>query len=315
MSRADQIAKMTGLGLSTVYRALGNDGSVAPASMRAVRGALARLDGGCDVIVMNVPTLSNSFYNPIIEAARQEATATGRSLVVTMDDLGDVDPLIKLAQRLGAVGLIVANHVDDRLTKRLESVIPTVAVSEGSVCDAIPYVSIDNVLSAQMAVGHLLDIGRRRIAMMNGPLSFDFASARLEGYKRALEARGLRYDRTLVRFVSEAMDWGEAKAASHDLLLSSPRPDAFFCVSDRLAAAAIKACQEAGLSVPRDVAVCGHDRQPFGSFLTPSLTTVSQPVAQLGRTAVRLLLAILAGERPESVILPSELIVRHSTIE
>ena len=60
MSRADQIAKMTGLGLSTVYRALGNDGSVAPASMRAVRGALARLDGGCDVIVMNVPTLSNA---------------------------------------------------------------------------------------------------------------------------------------------------------------------------------------------------------------------------------------------------------------
>ena len=251
---------MTELGLSTVYRALGNDGSVAPASMRAVRGALARLDGGCDVIVMNVPTLSNSFYNPIIEAARQEATATGRSLVVTMDDLGDVDSLMKLAQRLGAVGLIVANHVDGRLAKRLESVIPTVAVSEGSVCDAIPYVSIDNVLSAQMAVGHLLDIGRRRIAMMNGPLSFDFASA-------------------------------------------------------RLAAAAIKACQEAGLSVPRDVAVCGHDRQPFGSFLTPSLTTVSQPVAQLGRTAVRLLLAILAGERPESVILPSELIVRHSTIE
>lgn len=151
--------------------------------------------------------------------------------------------------------------------------------------------------------------------MMNGPQSFDFASARLEGYKRALEARGLHYDRTLVRFVSEAMDWGEAKVASHDLLLSSPRPDAFFCGSDRLAAAAIKACQEAGLSVPRDVAVCGHDRQPFGSFLTPSLTTVSQPVAQLGRTAVRLLLAILAGERPESVILPSELIVRHSTIE
>jgi DNA-binding LacI/PurR family transcriptional regulator len=188
---------------------------------------------------------------------------------------------------------------------------------------AIPYVLVDGAVPGAFSIGatdfaggcaaveHLIRLGHRRIGLIGGPRQY--ARARVAGYRAALESAGLAADPLLVRDGDLGHPGGLA-AAGVLLGLADP-PTALFAVDDRLASGACEAVRRAGLTTPGDVSVVGFGDLPFASWMAPPLTTVRQPLREMGVTAARTLLRLVGGEQLVSsrIELATELVVRAST--
>jgi LacI family transcriptional regulator len=180
------------------------------------------------------------------------------------------------------------------------------------------YVDIDNRAGAVNAVGHLIGLGYKRIATITGRLDMSAGRDRLEGYRRALQNFKLTVDPHLI--VEGQFKEGMAYDAMKKLLTRGC--DAVFAASDAMAIGAMAAVQDAGLSVPGDIAIVGFDDIPRASMVRPALTTIRQPLTEFGEVATRLLIEqlqdVAQGEKPspsprsQRVILPADLIVRDS---
>jgi DNA-binding LacI/PurR family transcriptional regulator len=170
----------------------------------------------------------------------------------------------------------------------------------------------DDYGGARLVTHHLLELGHRRIAFINGPKDWDASQNRLKGYKDELAASNIRIDSRLVK----KGDW-EVKGgylATQVLLELENRPTAIFAANDLMALGAIYALQEAGLRVPHDIAVAGYDSRNFTSFVRPSITTVSLPCYEMGETAAKLLLSFINDKvkEAEPIEVMGRLIVRES---
>jgi LacI family transcriptional regulator len=178
----------------------------------------------------------------------------------------------------------------------------------------IPFVDADNVGGARLATQHLIGLKHRRIALItNAPPAYTASTDRLTGYRLALEAAGIAYDETLVRYGEFTAHSGQA--AMESLLEVEPRPTAVFVASDVVALGALQAIRQRGLGVPDDIAVVGFDDIPFAEFIDPPLTTVRLPAAGLGWGAAELLIRLIAADEPihnPRLILETELVVRES---
>jgi LacI family transcriptional regulator len=174
-------------------------------------------------------------------------------------------------------------------------------------------VDVDNVTGGMQATEHLLALGHRRIATITGAPTSGHMHTRLEGYRRALEAAGVAYDLALVAHA----DWTHAggRHAMQKLLASDVNFSAVFVMNDRMAMGAIQALNAAGRRIPDNISIVGFDDSHFASAASPALTTVHQPIAEVGRTCMRLLIdAIEAGQaRQRYAILRTHLIEREST--
>jgi DNA-binding LacI/PurR family transcriptional regulator len=182
------------------------------------------------------------------------------------------------------------------------------------------HVSIDNVAAAQTAVGHLLDLGRRRVAAVGEQSRPSAGTARLraQGYLEALRDAGLEIDQDLI-VPTETFSRADGAAAT-DALLDLPQPpDAVFCFNDLLALGVLRRLHERGLRVPEDVAVVGIDDIEDGRWATPTLTTIRPDKAQIARLAVQLLADRLDDEegtrarKPRELEASFDLVVREST--
>ncbi|HET6500356.1 MAG TPA: LacI family DNA-binding transcriptional regulator [Amycolatopsis sp.] len=172
-------------------------------------------------------------------------------------------------------------------------------------------VDADNRGGAEQAVRHLIDAGRSTIATVAGPRDMTAGADRLHGYRTVLVEAG-RPDHGLVVFG----DFGQASGehATARLLERRPEVDAIFAASDLMAVGVLRALRRAGRRVPDDVAVVGFDDLPLGRHTDPPLTTVRQPIEEMGARMTRELLALIAGSpaTPRSVILDTELVIRES---
>ncbi len=172
----------------------------------------------------------------------------------------------------------------------------------------MPYIDVDQVGGVTRAVRHLIDSGRRRIATIAGPQDMVAGIERLAGYRDTVVAAGLPEMVAVGDFTRES-----GAAAMRELLATHPDLDAVFAASDLMAHAALRTLREAGRRVPEDVAVIGFDDIETAAYTDPPLTTVRQPIVELGRQGTRLLLRLAAGEQVEpALILPTELIIRDS---
>ncbi|UJW29352.1 LacI family DNA-binding transcriptional regulator [Saccharothrix sp. AJ9571] len=190
---------------------------------------------------------------------------------------------------------------------------PVVAVDPHTGSAELPTIDSDNLSGAQLAVEHLLGLGHRRIALLKGRPDLQSAHLRETGYRRALAAAGVPVDENLVQV--GAYD-PEVSAASARLLLDSPdRPTAVFAANDLSAIATVQTANELGLRVPEDLSVVGFDNIPESVLCVPPLTTVEQPIREMGRRAIQLLIPLINGEQPEPthVTLDTRLVVRQST--
>jgi LacI family transcriptional regulator len=163
------------------------------------------------------------------------------------------------------------------------------------------------------ATEHLLSLGHRRIGMIGGPRSMLCTQARIDGYRAALERAGVEFDRSLVRYGDFRHEGGFR--ASCTLLDLADRPTAIFAGSDQQAMGAYEAARQVGLRVPDDLSVVGFDDLPLCQWLSPPLTTIRQPLEEMGRLAARMLFQQLDGDTLVSprMELATELRVRLST--
>jgi len=270
-----------------------------------------------NLIIFNVPTLKNPFYSPIASAASATAMAKGYSVLINENPItaDTIDDLIDLIRKTRAVGLVCANSLQEAHLNRLKELFPLVICCESGQSAHVPFVTIDDETAAYNAVHHILGFKKRRIALINGPNSFKYSRARLAGYRQALLDAGLTIDRSLITEIGADMDFDQAKASCLHMLTSTNAPDAFFCISDVLAAAAIKAALEMGRSVPEDIIVVGFDDIPISSIMNPTITTVRQPTAQIGSLAIEMVIKQIEGEETwgNSIYLGTELIIRESS--
>jgi LacI family transcriptional regulator len=190
---------------------------------------------------------------------------------------------------------------------------PVVAVDHNVRSSALPTVDSENFLGAVSAVEHLLALGHRRIGFVAGRPDLESARLREEAYRHALEQAGIPVDPALVReggYQPEA-----AREATEALLALEPRPTAIFAANDVMALATIETVTARGLAIPDDVSIVGFDNVPESALATPALTTVEQPIRQMGVEAVRILTALFEDpmREPERVVLPTRLVVRRSS--
>ncbi|HER33849.1 MAG TPA: LacI family transcriptional regulator [Halothiobacillaceae bacterium] len=211
-------------------------------------------------------------------------------------------------------GVIVASTpVDDPLIPQLlEDNVPWVLAGRHPD-ERVNYIDVDNALGARMAVEHLIRLGHRRIATVAGPPGMISAQDRLLGYKQALEAYRIPIDDALIIPGDFTEDGGTA--ATQRILSASPT--AVFAATDSTASGVLKGIREAGMQVPQDIALVGFDDIPLATSLDPALTTIRQPIEELGSMAASLLLDILenppdSGAPAHQMILPVKLIVRAS---
>ncbi|UJP09995.1 LacI family transcriptional regulator [Microbacterium sp. KUDC0406] len=192
-----------------------------------------------------------------------------------------------------------------------DSPVPIVAIDPHADADGPATVSVINVDGARAATEHLISLGHRRIGHLRGRTDLVSAQQREQGYREALEAAGIRFDPTLV--ADGGYRAADSTDGAHELLAREDRPTAVFAANDLSAIELIRVAHECGLRVPEDLSVIGFDDVPEASAHVPQLTTVRQPLTEMGAAAVQLLLRMLDGGEREHVRMPAVLIPREST--
>ena len=242
------------------------------------------------------------------------APAGYRMLVqVLEEDATSPDTYINLVHEARIDGIILAGvrSDDPQLPKLRAENFPVVIWGQLPGND-FPFVDVDNVRAAQMAVEHLVSLGHQRIACItNTSLRSHESADRLRGYQTALRAHDLPLDDSLVGYGNHSAYSGFE--AMRSLLALSERPSAVFAASDVMALGALRAARDAGLRVPHDLALVGFDDVQFAEYVVPSLTTVQVPAQAIGATAARMVLDIIqTGNRPAPILLETELVIRES---
>jgi LacI family transcriptional regulator, xylobiose transport system transcriptional regulator len=214
------------------------------------------------------------------------------------------------------VGVIA---VSAELTKRQLSQLSTAAIPlvildpSGEPMHQTPSVGAMNWNGGLAATRHLIDLGHRRIAMINGPEEYLCCRARLDGYRAALDAAGIPIEPDLIRTAPLYVEGGHAAAI--DLLQMTAPPTAIFTANDLQAIGVYDAARRAHVRIPNDLSVVGFDDLAFVRWSTPPLTTVRQPLVEMGATAANLVMTVASGGRAEHarIELPTTLIEREST--
>ena len=327
----EEVAALAGVGRGTASRALSGAGAVSDAKRQAVLRAAEQLQyrpnraaqslrtrrsGAVALVVPEAEELvfGDTFFAGIIRGVSDEVAAAGLHLVLVMPrDDGD---RLRLEQQatdghVDGVLLISAHDADPLLGSLLAAGVPVVSAGRTVAADVCS-VDADNRGGAEAATRHLLAAGRQRVATVCGPLDMSAGRDRQQGWADALTRAGLGPDEALVARGDFTEASGEAGAA--ELLARCSDLDALFVASDLMAAGALRALHGAGRRVPDDVAVVGFDDRPLARHLAPPLTTVSQPIEEIGRRMTGLLVALLRDQEPAErhVTLPTRLVVRAS---
>lgn len=267
------------------------DGLGSPYSSEILRGVV---DAGAavdvDPVVHLFPTFQEDFADEN-EWARRLASSGREGIIVVTSELTSA----QVAALSGAgLPLVVIDPVN----------LPRADVTS---------VGATNWLGGLAAAEHLVGLGHRRIAYLGGPPGASCSQARLHGYRAALDNAGLPADPRLVRAGDFGYDAGRSQGA--ELLAEPDPPTAIFAGNDISALGVVEAARKAGLRIPEDLSVVGFDDTTPAAWATPPLTTVRQPLRDMGRVAVRTLLRLAAGESLEShhVELATRLVVRSST--
>jgi LacI family transcriptional regulator, xylobiose transport system transcriptional regulator len=219
-----------------------------------------------------------------------------------------------LARRPVGVIAVFSELTREHQGQFASSAIPLVALDPtGEPLHSTPSVGATNWSGGVAATRHLLDLGHRRIGVISGPTDFLCARARLDGYRAAMDAAGIGVDEGLVRVGRFCFDDG--LAAARDLLRQRRRPTAIVAANDLQALGVYEAARAAGLRVPADLSVVGFDDMEFTRWLGPPLTTIRQPLMEMGAASARLVLSLANGEQPTAnrIELATALVVRQST--
>ncbi|HZU15277.1 MAG TPA: LacI family DNA-binding transcriptional regulator [Candidatus Dormibacteraeota bacterium] len=326
----EEVARMAGVSRATASRVFTGKARVSDATRRAVERAARQLryvpnqaarslvTGRTDTVALVIPEpvpwlFGDPFYPVLIRGINETLSAHEVQLVLLAPQSPAEQERVEryLGRRPVDGALLTALHEHDPLPVRLrDRGLPVVLGGRIDDDPRLSYVDIDNLGGARRATEHLIQVGRRRIATITGPLNRVSALDRRAGYRQAQADAGLPPLEEEGDYTPEA-----GEQAMRRLLERQPDLDAVFCASDPTAVGALRALAAAGRRVPQDVAVVGFDDAALAATTEPPLTTVHQPIHEMGREMARLLLEIIAeptrvGRR---VTLATQLVIRGSS--
>ena len=324
------IATAAGVSIATVSRVLNGRPDVSPNTREAVlrvvheqgfsmnRSARALSGGRTGLIGVTLPMVHVEYFSRILWGA-SEALYEHDMRVVLCPTMHEREREVTLLDRLlqgttdGAL-LMLTRESNDALTALERQGYPFVVLDPRQPVDErTPVVSAAHLAGAKAATEHLLSLGHRRIGVITGPHGWVASVDRLAGYQGSLAAAGISVEPELIAKGNFTNESGYA-GASELLSLRKP-PTAIFAHNDEMAVGAMQAAKERGLEIPRDLSIVGFDDVEKTQIVTPALTTVRQPLAEMGRMAVSLLTRLLERQPIEAmrVELATKLVVRDST--
>ncbi len=268
--------------------------------------------GRTNTLGVLIPDIATQYMGEIIRGISQEVREANIEILIStaLDTNRERNQLQFLENITDGIILVLPHNSDDALQLDKNDK-PVIMVDHRGSTIKLPAVDVDNYAGGRTATEHLLGLGHKRIGFISG--LFEASAARLRGYKEALVNAGLSVDKNLIVAGDFYQPSGFA-ATNHLLNLANP-PTAIFAANDLMGFGALEAVKEHGLRVPRDISVIGFDDIPMSSQVFPPLTTIRQPLAEMGRAAVRMMLAKLRGVEPPSqrITLATELVERAST--
>jgi LacI family transcriptional regulator len=274
-------------------------------------------DAGIGYLLNATPErFSDPFFAKVIKGIDESLTAHGirASLSASCLDFGSCDEVIHVAKLKQLEGLIVVGGIpDDMMLGLIRTIKSVVWIGDASLSrfQDVDIVGIDYMSGMEEAVRHLVKLGHSEICFVTGESNLE--TGRLDAYKTCMENAELRYDNRHIQLSEFSVEGGYR--AVRRLLERGVRPTAVIAASDAMAIGGIKAFNEDGYSVPRDVSIVGFDDIDVSAYIEPSLTTVRIFKEEIGKAAVKLLMDRLYDNRqlPYKLILPVELVIRKST--
>lgn len=327
----DQIAESAGVSRATVSRVLNGTAKVSPATLKAVNKAIAkykyvpdstarRLAGGrsgLTVLLMeetNEEFFLNPFWGQIVQGFSAKITESGMHPILLIHP--------KSANEESLFATLKASKVDGiaifswhRPLKSLEKVIdPKTAIVFGGDLGSskkYPYVDVDNVKGGKLATDHLIEVGCKNIVTITGDLRLQSGRDRLEGYEKSLIKAGFKINENLILHG----DYTQSKAEelTRQLIKSKIKFDGIFAANDQSAVGVINILLQNGIDVPKKVKVIGFDDSPISARNNPAISTIKQPIRDLGAEVASSLLEIIKGKEVKNKTIDVKLIKRKST--
>jgi len=328
------VAAAAGVSPMTVSRVINKLDNVTEETRTAVQTAIEKLNYSPSHVARSLAGLdtcrigllysnpSAAFLSEFLLGALNECRKTGHQLLVEQcgSSLQSEKAALERLLSSGVDGLILPPPLCETrsILARIEKArVPMVAVASGQSGEEWASVRIDNYKAARKMAQHLLELGHRRIGFIKGHPNQSVSNQRLHGFLDVLRDAGIDQDPALIQ--QGYFDYRSGMAAAEKLLHGAERPTAIFAANDDMAAATVAVATRLGIQVPRDLSVTGFDDTPISSIVYPALTTIRQPIAAMGRSAIDLLLSEVKRLRdhekraPAEELLPHALIKREST--
>ena len=326
------IATETGLSIATVSRVLNGHPHVAPHTRELIQQAVQRLGAkapsprqssarspvpGAPAVFVRCPYQVTDYFGLIVSSIAETLQVHGRYLILDAGQISQAQtvlPTLPARSGIGGAILILPPEPAQMLADLRATGFPFVVVDPRTPPPRdIPAVSAAHFAGARAVTEHLLQLGHRRIGVLAGPHNWLAGKARLAGHTSAMADVGILTDPTLVRCAEPTTQFGYRGAI--ELLDLAEPPTAIIGFNDKVAVGALTAAAERGLRVPADLSVTGFDDIDLAQATTPRLTTVRQPLQELGRMAVSLLVRLLDRHQIEAlhIELATELVARDST--
>lgn len=331
------IAKMCGVGVTTVSRAINNHPDISEETkamiMKVIKenhyvpnnSARNLKRSASKTIAVLIKGITNPFFNRMIQVFEKEIKRKKYSFILQRVDehQDEIEVAIELEKEKRLKGIVFLGGYFSHSKEKLEQLtVPFVLSTIGMAPEFDPTefssVSVDDFKESYKIVDFLCSLGHRKIAIITAPMDdVSIGKLRYEGYKKALEDRGLQVDSRLVCSMKdhlESYSMENGYVVTKDLLESGEAFTALFAVSDSLAVGACKAIFESGKHVPGDYSVAGFDGLDIAYYYNPSITTIRQPVEEIAEETLRILFDLINKKQSHShKIFPGELMIREST--
>ena len=332
------VARICGVGVSTVSRAINNHPDINPETKQMIMNVISengfvpnnsarnlkRTDARS--IAVLVKGIANPLFSDMIKVIENETQRKKYSLVLQHVEYyeDEVDVALELVKEKRLRGIIFLGgyflHAEEKIANlKVPYIFSTIGMSVTEKLNRTGYssVAVDDRKESCIMTSYLIELGHRDIAIISAESeSVSIGRLRLEGYRDAFAQKGIPYRKELVRCVEEEIDHFSMEngyLTTKKLIESGEKFTAIFATADLLAIGACRALLEAGYRIPEDVSVAGFDGIELGKYYNPAITTMKQPVEEMAETTVKLLFDIIAGRKEyEHIVFPAALEVRES---
>lgn len=325
------VAEKAGVSITTVSRVINNTGRISEKTKQKVLKVMEEMRYQPSVVAsaltgkrtrtigLIIPDVANPFFAEIARRVEDRGRELGFNLLMcNTDNNPETEEMyLEVMKQKRVDGIIIGTTTSHyrEVQNLLKEQFPVALIAQDIPELVIDVVSVDDFLGGYQATSHLISLGHHQIAIIVGDQNRTSDKYRLQAYRQALEDNGIGYDERYVFRTDYSIEGG--KRAAYQILQLAKRPTAIFCCFDYLAVGVYQASRELGVHIPNDLSVVGFDNTLLATIIDPPLTTIAQPVDEMGRQVMDLLVAEIEGEKQtkKRIILSPELIIRQSTQE